>query len=328
MRKATGIVLLGLALSGPISDPDEETYAYFNINSECIGPFDLNSADKYVSFDYTYKYAAANAYETITVYNATTNMLLYKTTTQSHILKKQVKYTCTFLLKLKRYFSSEGLRLEFQIFANTSKGYVNTAVIFPRTSQDIFVTRDKVKRLESNKTTFWFKNGQTINEKDDFNFVEFKDYIDADNYYSLDLNQNYFLYNKSVLNYEEANIKICDTKNVLKNLKHDTEGNINLPLQIIDDYQTKCFDYTNWFYVDRLNLETYSYQNANTVQSSKIYLPVNRLQDFLGTKMEIQLLGCGNNKYNLYFDLSYDINRELIGNCNSSDYCIKGEINE
>ena len=56
------------------------------------------------------------------------------------------------------------------------------------------------------------------------------------------------------------------------------------------------------------------------------YFPINKKKEFLGASFKIVLADCGLNKYNLNFLITYDIFRDLIGNCYQSDYCVKGMV--
>jgi hypothetical protein len=90
--------------------------------------------------------------------------------------------------------------------------------------------------------------------------------------------------------------------------------------------EIKNFRLKNSIYVDRLTLDVCNYKYKDYEVSRTLYLPINRKKDFVGSTLRIDLLGCGYNKYDFTFDLTYDVSRNLIGSCHNSDYCIKGEI--
>ena len=79
-------------------------------------------------------------------------------------------------------------------------------------------------------------------------------------------------------------------------------------------------------YVNPYTLEMSSFKMQNEVKTNKIYFPVNKKKDFLGEKFNIVVSNCGLNKYNLIFEITYDVFRDLVGNCSNSDFCIKGTV--
>lgn len=297
-----------------------------DVSSSLVGPFEKFDKNTNITFDYLYQGTNETLYEQFKVFDYGTNELLTKTVTSWHSASNKSWHTFTIPLKLRNLLSESGLLLNLQIFSTNELLFDETVELFPITHDEIDVVHGKTDRIVSRTVAFEINNSVVKKHFDDFNFVDFEDYINADNYYTLDIDKSRFLYNNSSLLYHDATISIVDERRILKNFFHDNEGKINLPVLITDNGEEKRFKYKNKFYVDRLNLETADYQLPEYVQTDKLYLPVNKKDDFLGTQIIFKITDAGYNKYNINVHLTYDIVRGLLGNCNSSDYCIKGEV--
>lgn len=303
----------------PIDEPLRAT-----IDSDMIGPFDEFQSNQTIEFTYKLNKRNAEVNEELRVYNARSGDQVSKDLTATHTVMSK-PYTVSFNLLLKKFFGPDGLTIKFSVISKGTTASTRSVTIYPRKKETINLKETNTTRVQSNIVSFAIINGETVTYHDDFNFVGFKDYVNADNYYSLDLSENVFLYNRSTLNCKSAVLRIWDMKNILKTLPHDGNA-VNVPLEIVNNGEKKSFKYKNIFYVNRLNLETLNYEFQNYVETDKLFLPVNKKKDFLGTYMEILLYDCGLNNYDLQFQLTYDVFRELLGSCDKSDYCIKGEV--
>lgn len=315
-----------ITLFKPIIPPIIETDRLYFVNSSLVGPFIEYDEDKNFSFSYCYSNSGERFYEEIVVSNLMTNKFLYSIKFSEHITKSMEEHVCNYTLSLKKYFSNDGFKIDYYIYKNNKSFFYRTVNIKPILKKDIDIYKDGIKRLISEPVAFKFDNGEITTFNDDFNFVDFKTYIDANNYYHLDLKENRFLYNQNILDYDSAEICILDKKGILNYFQHESDGKITLQLNVSNNGEVKGFHYKNKFFVDRLNLECADYKINGFVQTEKLFLPVNKKKDFLGTEVLLKIYGAGFNKYNLTFHLFYDVTRELIGTCNQSDYCVKGEV--
>ena len=314
-------LLAALLIAGSVTN----TNVIRTVDSEMIGPFKEFDEDTKIKFSYRLNNNLDKVYEELRCFNATTGEAFSKSTRKMH-------YTGTgtvsfeFPVSLSKYFSSNGIRFQLTIYSDNIVISRSIASIYPMEQKEIHVTRDKIKSLVSKDVAFKIENSNMITYRDDFNFTGFKDYVDADNYHSLDFRGNTFLSNQENLNYSSANLTYLDSKRVFKYLGHDGYGKINIRLGITNDNEKKSIKVVDNIYVNPYTLDISSFQLPDTVKTNKIYFPVNKKTEFLGKSFSIVLFDCGLNKYKLIFDITYDVFRDLVGNCSNSDYCIKGMV--
>ena len=296
-----------------------------NISTDIIGPFEKFQSDQIFTYNYSLNRNASNIHEELKIINDETGALCKKIVKAQHSFVRFSKEKVDFDIPLSKWFSDDGLHFRFSVFQNTTEISFVIAIIYPIEKKEFDLSKNNIKRLQSEDVAFRIKNSKVTGYADEFNFVGFKNYIDADNYCSLDLKGNRFIHNSDIFNYKNSYLIIYDDKRLLKYFSHELDK-IIIPLKIIDDEEVKSFEFDKEFYVDRRNLESSEKKMNDFVKTNKLFLPVNMKNEFIGTKMQIVIKECGYNGYTLNIDLTYDVFRELIGNCNNSDFCIKGEI--
>ena len=314
-------LLAALLIEGSVTN----TNVIRTVNSELIGPFKEYNEDTKIKFSYRLNHNLDSVYEELRCFDATTGVAFSKSRRATH-------YTGTgtvnfeFPVALSKYFSSNGIKFQLTIYSEEIVISRSIATIYPMEEKTINVTREKVKNLVSKDVAFKIENSNLITYHDDFNFTGFKDYVDADNYHSLDFKGNTFLSNQQNLNYSKASLTFTDPKRVFRYLNHDNSGNINIKLGLTENNEKKEFCVIDNIFVNPYTLEMATYQIPDGIKTHKIYFPVNKKTDFLGETFDILLSECGLNKYNFVFEITYDIFRDLVGNCSNSDYCVKGTV--
>lgn len=324
MRNLLRIGFLSLLLADVMISIDD--YPIATINSDVIGPFETFQENVSIAFRYSLSIQTENVSEEMKTFNPKSGRQYTKERKMAHLVPGPTKkLTVYFELDLHEFFGNDGLTIEFSLLRDGSSFASKKATIYPAEKSSIYVSKDKIERFQSKDVAFKIEDGSVKMLSDDFNFVGFKDYVDADYYYALDLKENCFLYNLETLNYKSANLSFYDENNVFKYLPH-IGTRVDIDLLIADDGVRKGFTYKKVFYVNRLTLEIANYKMPNFIETNMLYLPVNRKNDLIGTQMQIILHSCGLSKNEIIFDIKYDVFRELIGNCSTSDYCIRGEV--
>lgn len=314
-------LLAALLIDGSVVNSGSVKLVY----TDMIGPFKEFDEDTKIKLYYRLTSTLSSIYEELRCYNASTGAAYSKTTKKQHYASTGTT-VIEFPVSLSKYFSSSGLKFEFIIYQSGTVISRSDATIFPMEQKSINVTKDKIKSLVSKDVAFKIENNSLITYHDDFNFTGFKDYVDADNYHSLDFRGNTFLSNQKNLSYSSASVAFTDPKKVFKYLSHDNSGKINIKLNLTEDNEKKGFKVIDNIYVNPYTLDIATYQIPEGIKTNKIYFPVNKKNEFLGETFDIVLSNCGLNKYNLIFQITYDVFRDLVGNCSNSDYCIKGNV--
>lgn len=322
MHKLFATSLLAVALmNGSVNN----SASVKSVSTEMIGPFKEFDEDTTIKFTYQLSSSLSSVHEELTYSNAKTGKAYGHSTLTTHYGSTGVT-TVQFPVSLSKFFSTEGLKFKFTIFSNSSVISNSEVSIYPMEQKTINATGDRIKSLVSKDVAFRIENNKVITFHDDFNFVGFKDYIDADNYYSLDLRGNTFLYNNKELNYSSASLEFNDPKKIFKYLSHDSKGRVKINLSLTNDNEKKGLKLKDTYYVNPVTLEVSRYKIFDSIKCNMFYFPINHKREFLGASFNITIADCGLNKYNLIFPITYDIYRNLIGNCYDSDYCVKGTI--
>ena len=314
-------LLAALLIDGSVTN----AYVVKTVNCEMFGPFKEFDKDTKIKFSYSLNHSLDSVYEELRCFNASTGEAYSKSTKQAHYLGTGI-FNLEFPVHLSKYFSSNGIKLQLTIYNDNIIISRSIVAIYPMEEKTINVTGEKIKNLVSKDVAFKIENNNLVTYHDDFNFTGFKDYVDADNYHSLDFRGNTFLYNQQNLSYSSVQLSFTDPKRVFRYLNHDSDGNIKIKLGITNKNETKVFKVTDNIYVNPYTLEISTFKIDDSVKCHKIYFPVNKKTEFLGKTFSILLSDCGWSKYNLIFDITYDVFRDLVGNCFNSDYCIKGTV--
>ena len=296
-----------------------------SISSDMIGPFKEFDKDTTIKFSYSLSSSLSSVHEELSYFDATTGRLYSRSSKATHSTGTGIT-NVQFPVSLSKYFSSNGLRFKFTIYHSDTVISNSEVSIYPMEEKNIDVIEGNIKSLVSKDVAFKIENKNITTYHDDFNFVGFKDYIDADNYYSLDLRGNKFLYNNIDLNYSSAGLEINDPKKIFQFLNHDSNGSLNIKLALTNDGKEMSFKVSDNYYVNPFTLDIANYKIPDSVKSNMFYFPINKKKEFLGASFKIVLADCGLNKYNLNFRITYDIFRDLVGNCYQSDYCVKGMV--
>ena len=86
------------------------------------------------------------------------------------------------------------------------------------------------------------------------------------------------------------------------------------------------FAYKNKMYVDKDTLLMSLTSLYGHIQTDNFYMPRNKGLDMDDTLFTIVIEGAGKNDTTVNIPLTYYSLRNHFGNCDDSDYCIKGEI--
>ncbi|MBO7614347.1 MAG: hypothetical protein J6T15_01400 [Bacilli bacterium] len=322
MHKLLATSLLAVAL---MNSSVNNSASVKMVSTEMIGPFKEFDNDTTIKFSYRLGSTLSSIHEELYCYDATTGKSYSRSSKATHSAGTGTT-TVQFPVSLSKYFSSNGLRFRFTIYNGSTVISTSEVSIYPMEQKTINVTGDKIKSVVSKDVAFKIDNNKIVTYHDDFNFIGFKDYIDADNYHSLDLRGNTFLYNNSNLNYSSASLEIADSNKVFKYLSHDSNGRVHINLAVTNDNEKKGLKVSDTYYVNPITLDIANYKMPDSIKSNSFYFPINKKKAFLGASFNITLADCGLNKYNLNFPITYDIYRNLVGNCYDSDYCVKGSV--
>nr|MCR5505846.1 hypothetical protein [Bacilli bacterium] len=165
-----------------------------------------------------------------------------------------------------------------------------------------------------------------IEEK--FQFPDYIDYFNIDVYHRLDLNSLSFKYSSAAsFKYGSCSLTYYDFDGVFPYLEHDEEHKVTIPLSLSISNQKAVFSYRDIMYVNSKTLQMSLKEKEGFVKTRFFYLPVNKKEKLLEEKMYVDLKEAGLSKNDIHWELTYLANRNVVGDCDDSDYCVVEDEN-
>lgn len=171
---------------------------------------------------------------------------------------------------------------------------------------------------------FQIIENKVIYKNEHYDFRGFSSELICENYYRLELEQFYFVYESHAsFIYEKAFLSFEDPFDVFPLLEEENELKI-VPLKVFtlnDDKFQITFDK---LYVEENYLWMSSTYKEGLAPSPYFYLPLNVQEELFGIELRLSILkaGGGRNDFHFSFDLYFGNN--LFGACHSSDFCLVG----
>ena len=280
------------------------------------GPFIANSPDFNATFDYKlFSIESQRIIERIRVLDST-NTVVSASSKPFTEYTKGTQNSVTFTIPIKDYLTNNGLTLYFEILNSSTFAVLKrySATFYPL--KELTIPYNELKNNIYTTYSFGFKgNGTALeNTTESFDFREMGDYLNVDNYYSLDLSNNYFKYlNNYLLTYKSVSLRFNDTINQFPYLTHHSNGDISIPLSLYKDGQKVTFTLKNWLYVNKKTLQISETYRSNCVLTKKFYLPINGRNRFNHKMLYLDISGLGESQLSTTIPLRYDVSKSLVG---------------
>ena len=253
---------------------------------------------------------------------------VYTETKRSHDAFKGDRVDLTFTIPFRNILGYSGINCKFMVidesdavlnsFSFRIKPY-SAARINPKNYLQSYYTIDDVV---VNPVHYEY------NHTERFKFDRFIDYFNTDTYYRIDLN-NISLYYECIKAFPgcQASLHFVDYQRLFPYLDNDDLiPSFDIPLQWVDTYNRISFKYANQMYVDPKTLQM-SFEAKPRMKLTKyFYLPINKTEQLLNQVFTLKVSKFGYNQTNFDWDIRYINDRKLVGDCDNSDFCVKGEI--
>lgn len=295
-----------------------------------IGPFNKYESDYELIGKVKPQYSYSWVRERLSV-GVIDHDMTYYSTKAAHAVTKNEQYDLTFILPFKTMLGDDGLECQISFIDQDSK-------VIEKFS---FRIRPKNSKL-INPSDYRFSNytledtivnpsdyGRIVSES--FRFNGFIDYFNIDTYYRLNLDNLYLSYSsiKGVPN-SKLYLQFNDYDNLFPGFS--TGGSvtfINIPLKLVSSATALGelhFAFDTTLYVNPKTLDMSLDAKPDYVLTNYFYLPINRKTDFMNQKFTLYAPSFGHNETTFSWDMRYLTDRGLIGDCNHSDYCVRGEL--
>ena len=249
--------------------------------------------------------------------------------TNYHKVTRNSTYTLTFKLPFKSALTKRGLKVYIDFIDGDDMPLQSFSFNIMPIQPERIHPQDYIDEYYSVTDIIVDPDNYTASISEKYKFDLMLDYFNTDNYYRLSLNDLVITYESS----KEcpaglAHLHFVDYLKLFPYLDNDnTVPEFDIPLTIIQSNNRVLFSFPSKMYVKPGSLEMSLDARPGFVETSYFYLPVNHCQDLLGQTFTLEAESFGHNRNNFSWDIRYINNRNLLGDCHNSDYCVVGEIN-
>lgn len=252
----------------------------------------------------------------------------YIYTTAKHDITKGDAQQISLPMPISSMLSENGIDCKVQIIDSSNKeidGY--TFSLKPITKDRINVD-DYIRTAYSKQDIVVDPDNYETKRTEQYRFSGFLDYFNEDNYYRLNLNKLRMTYScPKTFPGCTAKLKFTDYNNVFPLING---GKLNtsfeIPLRYTYTSGSIWFDFPEQMYVNPKTLEMSLNARPEFRLTKYFYLPINKKDLLLDQTFSLEVTDFGYNKTSFSWDITYLNNRNLLGDCDNSDYCVVGEL--
>jgi len=324
MRKILLAGAIGLSLCSPLSANSSE---YIVLNSDVIGPYQKYQKDQEIAFRYSYFGKNRETLnESISCYNASTNVMVYKQTYESHILSNGGNHDFSFALPLHAIFGSNGLKIMIKINSSNSTLFSGEGLLkpFALQAEEIEITESSYN-FKTEGHSFYISDSKVIQFNDDIRFDYESMKFDHDFYYYLDFEKLSFTSLGKEIKYKEAFLKFHDYNLNFPLVSHTTDNDVIVPLKLTIWNSKVRVSLKDKYYVNPTSLDISDHEKIGFEETSRFFLPKNKADEINESIFMFCLKELGNSKFNLFSNLTYAFSKKAIGSCMNSDFCVIGD---
>ena len=301
----------------------------YDISTDMIGPFRTSDSNKTVSYSVISRIInPANVYEVFTFSNQNRSepVVIRK---PLHALSFGRPSTDSVDIPTSLLIDS-GMDIKIELFNS------NDVVLIQRTSR-LFPIENKSKTLSSNNTEYHSQivmmkldsgsNLETYTE--DYAVGNNLDYFETSIYYRIPIEQFYIEVPdipNYVLKYGGADLIVKGNKKYFPRLRYLMNEAL-VPLEVYYDDFDDVFRFKfKQLYVDKKTLIMSLQPDTGFVATNNFYLPINKKEELSDLTFSISVFSFGINKMHLSWETRLFADHNYIGECQNSEYCVKGDV--
>ena len=320
--------LLGIFASLSPRVFNEPNFTLFTTSFEPIGPFKVNNKDYSLSGSYQSKVNISGVVEKMDVYT-NDNVKVYSENKARHDIVARDTYNLTFTLPLKDWLTKDGISIEINLLNSTNEVIYNIASfnLKPYSKTRVLV-KDYLREPYIINDVVVDPDDYSANHQETFLFDGFIDYFNVDSYYRIDLDDIYLTYScaKPFPN-TTGTLSFVDYDKVFPYLdKEKVLTVVEVPIETYENNGKIRFKFKDLMYVDPKTLDMSLVARPGFQLTRYFYLPINKCQKLVDQTFNLVMSDFGYGKINFTWGLRYTNERNLIGNCHNSDYCVVGEV--
>ena len=314
----------------PIDGSSSEAFQGFDtLTTNAYGPFSVGSDNFDATFTYSMRGVNGTVIERMRLLMADTSTPVSTSTKGQFLYSSGTFKTVTFTIPLRDYFTSKGLTLNFEIIDSKDfhiiRGY--SATFYPRARINVSTNVLRSGVYQSKNIGFMGDGSSLIGLNEKYDFTRIGNYLVADYYYRLPLNEISFdYYSMFPFTYESAKLCIVDENLLFPYLEHNDDNVVVIPLNLTQNGNKITISLKNRLYVNKKTLQISDTYMANYVQTTSLYLPINGRKKFNGSHLYIDFINLGYNQLTASFGMTYDADKAIVGLCSDAEHCVNGGI--
>ena len=296
-------------------------------NCGIIGPFNINDSDYEYSWSYKSNHMLKGAKERISL-GIKGEDYTYFQTSAFHFVEPSTVYDVTFNLPIYDYLTNKGIYAKIEILNSVSNPLKTfTFELKPPQKQKINV-KDYLRDYYVVHDVIVDPDNYEAEPSEKFCFSGFVDYFNVDYYYRLDLSFLYINY-WGLKDFETAdgNLIFYDYDDIFPYISGTSpKKRMEIPVKALKNGEKIIIKYAKMMYVNEKTLEMSLQPEVGFISTKHFYLPINKSTQLLDQKFTLSFESFGFGQSNFTWDMRYTNNRDLIGDCHNSEYCVQGEI--
>ena len=292
-----------------------------------IGPFVVNNQNYSLKVKVSAKRSISNVQERIYL-GPSGEDYIYIYTTSIHSINIRRSVTSTLPMPLGELLTTKGVDCKIAVLVNGEIRDTYEFKVKPISYPEIPVSQYQ-------NTPYVIEDvivdplDYTNKHTESYRFEGFLDYFDCDYYYHLSIDNLSINYN-CFASFPgcEASLHFVDYNRLFPYLDNDDEiPSFDIPLKGYYEDNAVVFDFLNTMYVNPKTLDMSFTPREGMVQTYYFYLPRNKLPLLLDQDFYLNVSNFGYGKSSFNWKIRYLNNRNLIGDCDNSEYCVVGEVN-
>ncbi len=312
----------GISLSEGFGNTDNTT-----LELDPIGPCEEYGNNITLTGTVYNKLGLKNVREKLSV-TTSDGLYSYFATTAAHNVGVKRKAPFILSLPISSLLGKEGIDCKVSVIDSKSEEICSHSFSLKPSSYSKINVKDYLTSYRINNDVVVNPDRYATCHQEEYIFDSFVDFFNEDNYYRLNLR-------KISLTYScfqsfpgcTAKLRFTDYNKVFPYLDNDDQiPSFEIPLRYIAENSKVCFDFPELMYVNPKTLEMSLNARPDFKLTRYFYLPINKKELLIDQTFALEVSDFGYDKTSFSWNLTYLNNRNLLGDCNNSDYCVVGEM--
>ena len=298
----------------------------FILNFDVIGPFHVGDPDVTITGTVVSQNNYSKIKERFSV-GAIGEEYTYFELSAAHSAQKNKGYELTFTLPLQHMLTTKGLQCKIDIYENSNLIlYTNIFKIQPPQKQKLDI-KSYINSYYTEPYVLAKPGDGSPIVAESIKFEGFIDYFNENTYYRISLNNFYALYS-GYKSFSDASgtLFFADFNHAFPYMYTNAHlPSFDIPIKATFKNEKIIFSFAKTMYVNEKTLEMSLSKRTGFVATPYFYLPINKAKDLLDQSFTLKFNSFGYGENKISWNIRYITTRYRIGDCQDSDYCVRGE---